>query len=82
MKRRKRKIKSEFRKLRFALGESYTDTCRIVIDPRQRQRQMLNTFVHELLHQIAPEWCESKISRAACSMTRVLWENNYRRITP
>lgn len=52
----------------------------IVIDPRQRSRGYLNTLIHEVLHNVRPGASESWVRRAACRITRAVWEANYRKV--
>ena len=63
-----------------AVGQAYSDTRVIEIDPRQTSKNYLDTLIHELLHVYNPEWSENKITKTANEMTAIIWKKNYRRI--
>ena len=63
-----------------AVGQAYTDSKVIEIDPRQTSKNYLDTLIHELLHVYNPEWSETKVSKTATEMTQIIWTKNYRRI--
>lgn len=79
---RRKRIRVRERKLgrERAVGLAWQGLDLIEIDPRQRARAYLNTLVHELLHVIFPQASERKVGRAACAMTRKLWEARFRRL--
>ena len=62
-------------------GWCYSDGT-IEIDPRQTQKQYLDTIIHELLHWVSPTWNERKVSATARLITRELWKAGYRRTQP
>lgn len=53
---------------------------RITIDPRQKEKEMLDTMVHELLHIIVPKWEEAQIARVSRAVAANLWRQGYRRV--
>ena len=63
-----------------AVGQAYTDSKIIEIDPRQRSKKYLDTLIHEMLHVYNPEWSETKVTKTANEMTEIIWNKNYRRI--
>jgi hypothetical protein len=77
-----RKIKVVVKKLgrEQALGQAYFDTGVIEVDPRQDNREMLDTIIHETLHLLNTRWKELKIRRQTRSIARALWKSGYRRI--
>ena len=83
MKRRKRGVKVVECKLgRYGvLGLYYYGLKLIEIDPRQKSRQYLNTLIHEALHHVTPPGKgHSWINRTAGVITRLLWEQGFRKI--
>lgn len=52
----------------------------VYIDPRQPERERLDTLIHELLHLICPEWEEHKVNTTANRLTDHLWRQGYRRV--
>ena len=63
-----------------AVGQAYTDSRIIEVDPRQRSKNYLDTLIHEMLHVYNPEWSENKVTKTANEMTDIIWQKNYRRI--
>tara|TARA_Y100001951_G_C11131231_1_gene178340 strand:- start:326 stop:577 length:252 start_codon:yes stop_codon:yes gene_type:complete len=63
-----------------AVGQAYTDSKVIEIDPRQRSKAYLDTLIHEMLHVYCPDWSETKVGKTATEMTNIIWQKNYRRI--
>lgn len=63
-----------------AVGQAYSDTRVIEIDPRQTSKNYLDTLIHELLHVYAPKWSETRVNKTAKEMTQIIWQKNYRRI--
>lgn len=80
-KRRTKKIKVRFRKLgrERAMGQAWADGV-VEIDPRQGQKAILNTLIHELLHICEPEWTESHVNRVANTLAGYIWLARFRRI--
>lgn len=75
------RIKVKFRKLgrERAMGQAHSDGL-IEIDPRQGQKRLLNTLIHELLHVIEPDWSESKVVRVTGTLTNYIWIARFRRL--
>jgi hypothetical protein len=63
-----------------AAGIAYYDPPRIVIDPRQKQRERLDTVLHEGLHIAFPSASEKKIKSVAGMLSHIVWRDRYRRI--
>lgn len=63
-----------------ALGQVFQGEGLVEIDPRQGERERLDTLVHELLHLLHPQWGEERVIRVAGWFSRVLWQQRYRRI--
>jgi hypothetical protein len=51
----------------------------IKIDPRQEPQEMLDTIVHEVLHEAQPEINEEGIERISNLISAVLWREGYRK---
>ncbi|MEO8207351.1 MAG: hypothetical protein ABI615_14330 [Chthoniobacterales bacterium] len=63
-----------------AAGQAW-DTDRIIeIDPRQTPRVRLDTIIHEWLHIEFPALSETQIRRRAGRLTKILWEDKWRKI--
>lgn len=84
MPKRSPKIKVIWRKLgkERAWGQAETDPARPVveIDPRLSPKRELETLTHEVLHVAFPEMSEKEVDRAGKVISKVLWEQNYRRV--
>jgi hypothetical protein len=82
VKRRIKKIKIVEKKLgrHRVWGFCYQGEKLIEIDPRQRAKTYLDTLIHELLHELFPEFSENKVKQSARVLTKHIWEKNYRRI--
>jgi len=52
---------------------------RIEIDPRQPEKEFLNTLIHEAIHLVDFDIPEAKVIRLANKAAAVLWEQGYRR---
>ncbi|MDB5282854.1 MAG: hypothetical protein JWO06_1929 [Bacteroidota bacterium] len=63
-----------------ALGIADYENFNILVDPRQKPYEYLNTMVHELIHHMAPSWDESKVAWWANRLSRFLWSHNYRQV--
>lgn len=81
-KRRIKKIKVKFRKLgrERAWGQAWSDGI-VEIDPRQGQKRLLNTLLHELLHILEPSWSESHVMKVADTLCNYVWMARFRRQT-
>jgi len=52
----------------------------IQIDPRHKQKAMLDTLIHESLHWLEPDWSENKVKQVSKQLTKVIWDFNYRQL--
>lgn len=54
----------------------------IEIDPRQSERDRLDTILHEALHAIpeTKQYSEDWVISVAAKLQRLLWQQGYRRI--
>jgi hypothetical protein len=52
----------------------------IKVDPRQEPSEMLDTLVHEILHEAQPEITEEGIERISEMISAVLWREGYRKV--
>ena len=79
---RRKKIKVTHKKLwrEQCVGTADFSTFEIEIDPRQSSKQYLDTLIHEMLHLYNPDWSETRVLETANEMTRVIWNEKYRRI--
>lgn len=50
---------------------------KIILDPKQTDNEYLDTALHELLHQLEPDWSEGKVSKYANFMSQVLVKLGY-----
>jgi hypothetical protein len=77
------KIKVKNRKLgqQKAWGLAHSGLNLIELDVRLKGRRHLLYLIHEALHIIHPEWSETKVIKISRQMTKLLWSQNYRRIT-
>jgi|APGre2960657505_1045072.scaffolds.fasta_scaffold135982_1 hypothetical protein len=80
---KQQKIKIKFKKLgrEKAFGQAISSESLIELDPRQKQKTMLNTLIHELLHIIEPDWTENKVSKTASILARYIWEAKFRKLS-
>jgi hypothetical protein len=76
-------IKVNHRKLgkEKAWGLAHAGLNEIELDTRLNGRRHLLYLIHEALHIIHPEWSENKVVQVSRKLSRLLWEQNYRRIT-
>jgi hypothetical protein len=77
-----KKLRVKQRKLgrEKALGLYYHGRALIEVDPRQKSRVMLDTLIHETLYHLLPVKGERWIRKAASTITRVLWDQDYRKV--
>ena len=61
------------------LAEYYKGHGEITIDPRQSEREMLDTGIHESIHLAYPEKTEDEVEAASAIIARVVWALGYRR---
>lgn len=52
----------------------------ILIDPRQAPKDRMDTLIHESLHVIFPEFTEKEVEKTARILTRILWQQGYRKV--
>ena len=76
-------IKVTHRKLgkEKAWGLAHAGFNAIELDKRLVGRRHLLYLIHEALHIIHPEWSETKVVQVSRKLSRLLWEQKYRRIT-
>lgn len=43
------------------------------VDPRQKDKSYVDTLIHEMLHEYAPEWTENRVRRTASKIAKQLW---------
>ena len=51
----------------------------IKVDPRQDAYEMLDTIIHEVLHEAQPEISEEGIERISNLLSATLWREGYRK---
>lgn len=61
-------------------GLAHLDTGVIEIDARLKGRYRLEVTLHEALHILYPTDSETTIIRKSKRLTKVLWEQGYRRV--
>lgn len=52
----------------------------IIIAERQDDYEMLDTFIHEMLHISLPRASEKEVARISRDISKLLWSAGYRRI--
>jgi hypothetical protein len=73
-----RRLKVEFARL---FGFSDSDARTIWIDPRQTDKQLLGTIVHEAAHQVFPQATEAQVQELETLATSLLWDRfKFRRL--
>ena len=75
------RIKIIYRKLgkEQAYGISSSDGV-IEIDERLKGKKMMEILIHEILHLLNPKDDEKTIIRKSVTLTKILWNEGYRRI--
>lgn len=63
-----------------ALGQCYHGENVVEIDPRQGERERLDTLIHEVLHLAKPDLIEDEVIRMANILSKQVWKCGYRRI--
>lgn len=63
---------------RKADGVMEYDENTIYIDIRLRGRNKLETYVHEYLHHLHPDWSESQVDKEAKYISDFLWKHHVR----
>ena len=61
-----------------AIGLCWADGT-IEIDSRLKGKQRLETVCHEIIHHIAPDWDETKVSHVGRIIGNALWKQGYRK---
>lgn len=83
MSRKRRKVKvvtaklGRHRCIGLAIEKNGKQT--IIVDPRQPEKEMLNTLIHEALHLVDFDIPEAKVIRLANKAADVVWSQGYRR---
>lgn len=77
-------IKVNHRKLgkEKAWGLAHSGLNLIELDVKLTGRRHLLYLIHEALHIIHPDWSETKVVKISREMTKLLWDQNYRKINP
>ena len=52
----------------------------IHIDPRQTAKEECDTYIHEVIHLIFPNWKERKVAATARKISSFLWKQGFRRV--
>ena len=68
------------RECNWAQVFDFDKTALIEIDPRQKSKRYMDSMLHEGLHVLFPNESETKIKLAARTLTKLLWEKDFRRI--
>ena len=55
---------------------------RVLIDSRLKGKALLETEVHECLHQLFPDLSEETVTAAGRDLARILWILGYRLLPP
>jgi len=78
-----RSIKVTHRKLgkEKSWGLAHISFNEIVLDTRLKGRRHLLYLIHEALHIIHPDWSETKVVKVSRAMTKLLWEQHYRKVS-
>ena len=63
-----------------ALGQCFHGENVIEIDPRQGERERLDTLIHEVIHLAKPDLVEEEVIRVSNILTKQVWKCGYRRI--
>jgi hypothetical protein len=75
-------IKISYKKLgkERAHGLAYKDEREIIIDPRLKGCDMLETLIHEIMHIQNPRWPEIKVQGHSKQMAKMLYQQGYRKV--
>lgn len=82
----KRKRNAKLKVIEMKLGREHAsgiadyENYNILVDPRQKPYQYLNTMVHEFIHHLSPTWSETRVKWWANRIARFLWAHNYRQV--
>lgn len=55
---------------------------KITVDPRQSPYELMDTLIHESLHEAQPEITEEGIVRVSRLISKILWKEGYRKQNP
>lgn len=69
-----------YRTINVTRGKAWVDTGEIHIDKRLRGQELLYIIIHEILHCQNPKWSEAKIIGHAEELSRLLWQQNFRKV--
>lgn len=61
-------------------GQALHEDDTIEVDPRQEERERLDTIIHECIHLLFPDLSENNVRAVSRRITRVLWQDNWRRV--
>jgi len=62
-----------------AMGQAFQGENLIEIDPRQSNKEYMDTLIHESLHIMFPDWTENKVMKTSNKLANILWDENYRK---
>ena len=63
-----------------ACGQCFQGERLVEIDPRQGAYEYMDTFCHEILHELLPHRSEDFILKAGTSLAKALWKQGFRRV--
>lgn len=75
-----KKIVVKEKKLRREKADGMQIGNEILIDPRLGSKEYADTVIHESLHIALPDLSEKEVCRVAGVITRVLWQEGYRKV--
>jgi hypothetical protein len=61
-----------------ALGQAFSETKEIEIDPRQDSKEYIDSLIHEWLHVEFPDWTERKVAGKSRKLSGFLWKHKLR----
>lgn len=61
-------------------GLAYQDTNEIELDTRLKGQKHLEILLHETMHLLLPDLTEEEIIDKSITLTKILWNEDYRRI--
>jgi hypothetical protein len=62
-----------------AWGLAHNGDNKIELDVRLKGRRHLLYLIHETMHIMFPEWSETKVVNESRKLTKVIWNQKYRR---
>lgn len=77
-----RKIKVRERHLgrESAVGLAWKEDALLEIDPRQSEKDRLDTLLHEAIHILFPKLNEMQVRGVTKRLTPILWKDGWRRV--